>query len=52
MRDLEQAGNLLGMAERDHRALSGMKAPAVLSAEIFGLHVRQILKQTDPQSSP
>jgi HEPN domain-containing protein len=41
MRDLEQARNLLGMAERDYRALCGMEDPAVFSAEIFGFHVQQ-----------
>jgi len=51
MRDREQAGNFLGMAERDYRALCGMEDSAVFSAEIFGFHVRQILKKTDPQSS-
>ena len=51
MRDREQAGNFLGTAERDHRALCGMEDSAVFSAEIFGFHVRQILKKTDPQSS-
>ena len=45
MRDLEQAGNLLGMAERDHRALSGMEDPAVFSAEIFGFHVQQAVEK-------
>jgi len=42
MRDREQAGNLLGMAERDYRALRGMEDPAVFSAEIFGFHVQQL----------
>ena len=51
MRDREQAGNFLRIAERDYRALCGMENPAVFSTEIFGFHVRQILKQTDPQSS-
>ena len=29
MKDLEQAGRLLGMAERDYRALRGMEDPQV-----------------------
>jgi len=45
MKDLEQAGILLGMAERDHRALSGMEDPAVFSAEIFGFHVQQAVEK-------
>ncbi len=31
------------MAEKDYRALRGMKIPEVFSNEIFGFHVRQIL---------
>jgi HEPN domain-containing protein len=41
MRDREQAGNLLGMAERDYRALCGMEDPAIFSTEIFGFHIQQ-----------
>ena len=48
MKDLEQARNLLGMAERDYRALRGMEDPAVFSEEIFGFHVQQILMPDTP----
>ncbi len=45
MKDLEQAKSLLGMAEKDYRALRGMKDPAVFSEEIFGFHVSRRLKR-------
>ncbi|MBM4026372.1 MAG: HEPN domain-containing protein [Planctomycetes bacterium] len=45
MRDLEQAGSLMAMAERDHRALRGMEDPAVFSEEIFGFHVQQAVEK-------
>jgi len=45
MSDPEQAGNLLGMAERDHRALRGMEDAAVFSDEIFGFHVQQAVEK-------
>jgi hypothetical protein len=41
MKDLDQAGSLLSMAEKDYRALCGMENPTVFSAEIFGFHVQQ-----------
>ncbi len=46
MRDLEQAKSLLGMAEKDYRALRGMEDPAVFSEEIFGFHVQQAVEKT------
>jgi HEPN domain-containing protein len=45
MRDLEQARNLLQMAERDCRALRGMEDTEVFSAEIFGFHVQQAVEK-------
>jgi HEPN domain-containing protein len=45
MRDLEQARNLLDMAERDFRALRGMEDPTVFSDEIFGFHVQQAVEK-------
>jgi HEPN domain-containing protein len=45
MKDLEQAGNFLRMAERDLRALRGMEDPAVFSTEIFGFHVQQAVEK-------
>jgi HEPN domain-containing protein len=45
MKDLEQATSLLGMAERDYRALCGMEDPEVFSAEIFGFHVQQAVEK-------
>lgn len=46
MRDPEQAGNLLAIAERDYRALCGMDDPVVFSDEIFGFHVQQAVEKT------
>ena len=45
MNDLEQAGNLLRMAEKDCRALRGMEDAHVFSAEIFGFHVQQAVEK-------
>ncbi len=45
MRDLEQARNLLGMAEKDCRALGGMEDSEVFSPEIFGFHVQQAVEK-------
>ncbi|MCL5278949.1 MAG: HEPN domain-containing protein [Planctomycetes bacterium] len=45
MKDLEQAGNLLRMAEKDCRALRGMEDAQVFSAEIFGFHVQQAVEK-------
>ncbi len=41
MKDPEQARNLLDIAERDYRALCGMKDSETFSDEIFGFHVRR-----------
>lgn len=45
MKDLEQAGNLLGAAERDYRALCGMESAETFSDEIFGFHVQQAVEK-------
>jgi HEPN domain-containing protein len=45
MKDLEQARNLLNMAEKDCQALNGMKDPHVFSSEIFGFHVQQAVEK-------
>jgi HEPN domain-containing protein len=45
MSDLEQARGLLAVAERDYRALCGMKDPAVFSDAIFGFHVQQAVEK-------
>ena len=45
MRDIEQAGSFLSMAERDYRALCGMNNPEVFSDEIFGFHVQQAVEK-------
>jgi HEPN domain-containing protein len=45
MKDPEQARSLLGMAERDYRALCGMEDPGVFSEEIFGFHVQQAVEK-------
>lgn len=45
MSDLEQARNLLRMAEKDCRALRGMEDTEVFSAEIFGFHVQQAVEK-------
>lgn len=45
MKDLEQAGNFLNMAERDYRALCGMENSEVFSSEIFGFHVQQAVEK-------
>jgi len=45
MRDIEQAGSFLSMAERDYRALCGMNDPEVFSDEIFGFHVQQAVEK-------
>jgi HEPN domain-containing protein len=45
MKDLEQARNLLRMAEKDYRALGGMEDAQVFSAEIFGFHVQQAVEK-------
>ena len=45
MKDLEQARNLLRMAEKDYRALCGMADAQVFSAEIFGFHVQQAVEK-------
>ena len=41
MKDLEQARELAGAAERDISALRGMGNAAVFADEIFGFHVQQ-----------
>ncbi len=46
MKDREQARNLLGVAERDYRALCGMEDSAVFSDEVFGFHVQQAVEKT------
>jgi hypothetical protein len=48
MKDLEQARNLLRMAEKDCRALRGMEDAQVFSAEIFGFHVQQAVENLSP----
>ena len=45
MKDLEQARHFLGIAERDYRALGGMRDPEVFSDEIFGFHVQQAVEK-------
>ena len=45
MKDLERARALLKMAEKDGRALSGMKDAEVFSAEVFGFHVQQAVEK-------
>ncbi len=45
MKDLEQARNFLGVAERDCRALRGMENPETFSTEIFGFHVQQAVEK-------
>ena len=45
MKDLEQARHFLSIAERDYRALCGMKDPEVFSDEIFGFHVQQAVEK-------
>lgn len=45
MKDLEQAGNFLNMAQRDYRALCGMEDSEVFSSEIFGFHVQQAVEK-------
>ena len=45
MRDLEQAANLLRMAEKDCRALRGMEDAQVFAAEVFGFHVQQAVEK-------
>ena len=45
MKDLEQARHFLSIAERDYRALCGMKNPEVFSDEIFGFHVQQAVEK-------
>ena len=45
MKDLEQARNLLAIAQRDYRALCGMEDPAIFSDEIFGFHVQQAVEK-------
>ena len=45
MRDIEQAGSFLSMAERDYRALCGMNDAEVFSDEIFGFHVQQAVEK-------
>ena len=46
MTDLDQARNLLGMAEKDLRALQGMQDVQVFSSEVFGFHVQQAVEKT------
>lgn len=45
MKDLEQARNLLAMADRDYRALCGMGDAQVFSTEVFGFHVQQAVEK-------
>lgn len=45
MKDLERARQFLNMAERDYRALGGMKDSDVFSDEIFGFHVQQAVEK-------
>lgn len=41
MKDLEQARELAGAAERDISALRGMGNAVVFADEVFGFHVQQ-----------
>ena len=41
MNERENAAALLAMAEKDLRALSGMKDPEVFAEEVFGFHAQQ-----------
>jgi HEPN domain-containing protein len=45
MKDREQARNFLGVAERDYRALCGMKDSETFSDEIFGFHIQQAVEK-------
>ncbi len=45
MKDVDQARNFLGIAERDYRAVRGMEDPETFSAEIFGFHVQQAVEK-------
>jgi HEPN domain-containing protein len=45
MKDLEQARNLLDMANKDYQALQGMKGREVFPEEIFGFHVQQAVEK-------
>ncbi len=45
MSDREQAHQLLAMAQKDYKALCGMKDEEVFSTEIFGFHVQQAIEK-------
>ncbi|MBM3303249.1 MAG: HEPN domain-containing protein [Deltaproteobacteria bacterium] len=46
MRDLRQAHTVLGLAQKDFRALKGMMDPAVFDEEIFGFHAQQTIEES------
>ena len=46
MSDLEQAVELLKLAERDFRALKGMTDPEVFAEEIFGFVAQQAVEKS------
>ena len=46
MRDLRQAGALLGMAYKDFKALKGMMNGEVFDEEIFGFHAQQTIEKS------
>jgi hypothetical protein len=45
MRDLDQARNLLHMAQKDVTAIKAMSSPADFAVEIFGFHVQQAVEK-------
>ncbi len=45
MSDINQARNLLGIAQRDLRALAGMLDADIFVDEIFGFHVQQAVEK-------
>ena len=46
MRDLRQAGAVLGMAHKDFKALKGMMNREVFDEEIFGFHAQQTIEKS------
>ena len=46
MQDAEQAHRYLIMAEKDLKAVSGMKDDKVFPIEVFGFHVQQAIEKT------
>jgi HEPN domain-containing protein len=45
MKDLKQAKAMLGMANKDLKALEGMKSHEFFDDEIFGFHVQQAIEK-------